>query len=133
VPRRRLGEALRRIGEMARTSGVRCANVFHAGDGNLHPLLVFDAREPGIWDRVHAAGDAIVRACVEAGGVLSGEHGIGLEKREFMPLVFTADDLDAQARLRDAFDPSGRANPQKVLPRGSRCGEAMRVPEGAWV
>ena len=86
-------------------------NVFHAGDGNLHPLLVFDAREPGIWDRVHAAGDAIVRACVEAGGVLSGEHGIGLEKRDFMPLVFTADDLDAQARLRDAFDPAGPGQP----------------------
>ena len=90
-------------------------------------------REPGIWERVHAAGDAILRTCVDAGGVLSGEHGIGLEKREAMPLVFTADDLDAQARLRDAFDPSGRANPQKILPRGSRCGEMQRVPEGAWV
>jgi glycolate oxidase subunit GlcD len=133
VPRTRLVEVLRRVYEIAAGQDLIVMNVFHAGDGNLHPLLVFDAREPGIWERVHAAGDAIVRACVEAGGVLSGEHGIGLEKREFMPLVFTADDLDAQARLRDAFDPSGRANPQKVLPRGSRCGEAMRVPEGAWV
>jgi glycolate oxidase len=133
VPRTRLVEVLRRVYEIAAAQDLIVMNVFHAGDGNLHPLLVFDAREPGIWERVHAAGDAIVRACIEAGGVLSGEHGIGLEKREFMPLVFSADDLDAQARLRDAFDPSGRANPQKVLPRGSRCGEVMRVPEGAWV
>jgi glycolate oxidase subunit GlcD len=133
VPRTRLVEVLRRVYEIAAVHDLIVMNVFHAGDGNLHPLLVFDAREPGIWARVHAAGEQIVRACVDAGGVLSGEHGIGLEKRELMPLVFTPDDLDAQARLRDAFDPSGRANPRKVLPRGSRCGEAMRAPEGAWV
>ncbi|MET0421505.1 MAG: FAD-linked oxidase C-terminal domain-containing protein, partial [Acidimicrobiia bacterium] len=106
---------------------------FHAGDGNLHPIIVFDAREPGIWERVHRAGDEILAVCVAAGGVLSGEHGIGLEKREAMPLVFSVDDLDAQARLRDAFDPAGRANPTKVLPAGSRCGELQRIPDGAWV
>ncbi len=133
VPRTKLVEVLRQVYEIADAQNLIVVNVFHAGDGNLHPILVFDAREPGIWTRVHAAGDAIVRACVAAGGVLSGEHGIGLEKREFMPLVFNVDDLDAQARLRDAFDPEGRANPQKILPRGSRCGEVMRVPEGAWV
>jgi glycolate oxidase subunit GlcD len=133
VPRTKLVEVLHQVYAIAAEQDLIVVNVFHAGDGNLHPILVFDAREPGIWERVHAAGDAIVRACVAAGGVLSGEHGIGLEKREFMPLVFTADDLDAQARLRDAFDPDGRANPQKILPRGSRCGEVMRVPEGAWV
>jgi glycolate oxidase len=133
VPRTRLLEVLQQVYAIAADHDLIVVNVFHAGDGNLHPILVFDAREPGVWDRVHGAGDAIVRACVAAGGVLSGEHGIGLEKREFMPLVFDADDLDAQARLRDAFDPDGRANPQKVLPAGSRCGEAMRVPEGAWV
>jgi glycolate dehydrogenase FAD-linked subunit len=133
VPRTKLVEVMRQVYEIAAVQDLIVVNVFHAGDGNLHPILVFDAREAGIWDRVHAAGDAIVRACVAAGGVLSGEHGIGLEKREFMPLVFTADDLDAQARIRDAFDPDGRANPEKILPRGSRCGEAMRVPEGAWV
>ena len=133
VPRTRLVEVLHQVYAIAAEHDLIVVNVFHAGDGNLHPILVFDAREPGIWERVHAAGEAIVRACVAAGGVLSGEHGIGLEKRELMPLVFNADDLDAQARLRDAFDPDGRANPQKVLPRGSRCGEAMRVPEGAWV
>ncbi len=133
VPRTRLVEVLHQVYEIAAAHELIVVNVFHAGDGNLHPILVFDARDPGIWDRVHAAGDAIVRACVAAGGVLSGEHGIGLEKRDLMPLVFNVDDLDAQARLRDAFDPDGRANPQKVLPRGSRCGETMRVPEGAWV
>jgi glycolate oxidase len=133
VPRTRLVDVLRHVYEIAGEHDLTMMNVFHAGDGNLHPLIVFDQREPGIWERVHAAGDAILRTCVEAGGVLSGEHGIGLEKREAMPMVFTPDDLDAQARLRDAFDPSGRANPQKILPRGSRCGEVQRVPEGAWV
>jgi len=133
VPRTRLVEVLHRVYEIADEQQLTMMNVFHAGDGNLHPLIVFDAREPGIWARVHDAGAAIIRACVDAGGVLSGEHGIGLEKRDFMPLIFGPDDLDAQARLRDAFDPSGRANPQKVLPRGSRCGELTRVPEGAWI
>jgi len=133
VPRTRLVEVLRQVYAIASEQHLTMMNVFHAGDGNLHPLIVFDQREPGIWERVHAAGDAILRACVDAGGVLSGEHGIGLEKREAMPLVFSADDLDAQARLRDAFDPAGRANPLKVLPRGSRCGELQRIPEGAWI
>jgi FAD/FMN-containing dehydrogenase len=133
VPRTRLLEVLQQVYAIAAEHELIVVNVFHAGDGNLHPILVFDAREPGIWDRVHSAGRAIVLACVAAGGVLSGEHGIGLEKRDFMPLVFDADDLDAQARVRDAFDPDGRANPTKVLPAGSRCGEGMRVPEGAWV
>jgi glycolate oxidase len=133
VPRTRLVEVLKKVYAIAAEQRLTMMNVFHAGDGNLHPLIVFDAREPGIWARVHEAGDAILRACVDAGGVLSGEHGIGLEKREAMPLVFDPQDLDAQARLRDAFDPSGRANPEKILPRGSRCGELTAVPEGAWI
>jgi glycolate oxidase subunit GlcD len=133
VPRTRLVDVLRQVYAIAGEQHLTMMNVFHAGDGNLHPLIVFDAREPGVWERVHRAGDEILAACVAAGGVLSGEHGIGLEKREAMPLVFSPDDLDAQARLRDAFDPSGRANPQKILPRGSRCGELQRVPEGAWI
>src|SRR5438034_2424732 len=131
VPRTRLVDVLRQVYAIAGEQRLTMMNVFHAGDGNLHPLIVFDAREPGIWDRVHRAGDEILAACVAAGGVRSGEHGIGLEKRDAMPLVFSADDLDAQARLRDAFDPSGRANPRKVLPRASRCGELQQVPEGA--
>jgi glycolate oxidase len=133
VPRTRLVDVLEQVYDIAAEQRLTMMNVFHAGDGNLHPLIVFDAREPGIWPRVADAGDAILRACVDAGGVLSGEHGIGLEKRDAMPMVFSPDDLDAQARLRDAFDPSGRANPDKVLPRGSRCGELSRVPEGAWI
>ena len=133
VPRTKLVDVLRQVYTIAAEQQLTMMNVFHAGDGNLHPLIVFDAREPGVWERVHRAGDEILAACVAAGGVLSGEHGIGLEKREAMPLVFTPDDLDAQARLRDAFDPSGRANPEKILPRGSRCGELQRVPEGAWI
>jgi glycolate oxidase subunit GlcD len=133
VPRTKLVDVLRQVYEIAADERLTMMNVFHAGDGNLHPLIVFDAREAGIWRRVHDAGDAILRACVDAGGVLSGEHGIGMEKREAMHLVFGPDDLDAQARLRDAFDPWGRANPDKVLPRGSRCGEIARVPDGAWI
>ena len=133
VPRTKLVEVIRQVYEICARYELIAMNVFHAGDGNLHPLLVFDGRIPGVWDRVHAAGDEILRACIDAGGVLSGEHGIGLEKRDAMPLFFSADDLDVQARLRDAFDPDGLANPDKILPRGSRCGELGAIPEGAWV
>ena len=130
VPRTKLVEVLRRVYEIADAHDLIVMNVFHAGDGNLHPLLVFDRREPGVWERVYAAGTEILDACLDAGGVLTGEHGVGIEKRDLMPRMFSADDLDAQARLRDAFDPDGVANPQKVLPRGSRCGELQRVPGG---
>ena len=108
-------------------------NVFHAGDGNLHPLLVFDKREPGVMDRVHAAGAEIVRVSVAAGGVLSGEHGIGLEKRDFMPMMFGPDDLAAQAALRRSFDPDNLANPTKVLPSPSSCGDSHHVDEALWI
>ena len=133
VPRRRLAEVLARVGEIATTEDLSVMNVFHAGDGNLHPLLLFDRREPGIMDRVHRAGAEIVRVSVEAGGVLSGEHGIGLEKREFMPLMFDDASLAAQADLRRAFDPYGLANPGKVLPSPAGCGDPLSVPNGAWV
>jgi glycolate oxidase len=133
VPRRALVEVLAQVYEIAARHELIVMNVFHAGDGNLHPLLVFDRREAGVMERVHAAGDEIVRASVAAGGVLSGEHGIGLEKRDLMPLLFSADDLDAQARLREAFDVDGLANPEKVLPSGSRCGDIQDAPAGAWI
>ena len=134
VPRTRLVEVLTEVGRIARRHELILGNVFHAGDGNLHPLIVFDRRAPGVLDRVHAAGQEIIEACVAAGGTLSGEHGIGLEKRDAMPLVFSAADLQAQRWLRDAFDPAGRCNPEKVLPRGgSRCGDIASLPEGAWV
>jgi glycolate oxidase len=133
VPRSKLVGVLRQVYDIAKRHDLIVMNVFHAGDGNLHPLLVFDKREPGVMERVHAAGDEIVRTSVAAGGVLSGEHGIGLEKRDLMPLLFSATDLDHQARLREAFDPDGLANPGKVLPQGSRCGDLQAVPPGAWV
>ena len=133
VPRHKLPEVLERVYEIAARHELLVLNVFHAGDGNLHPLLVYDAREPGVVERVHAAGDEIVRVSVAAGGVLSGEHGIGLEKRDLMPLMFSAVDLAAQADLRRAFDPLMLSNPDKVLPSPAGCGDIHSVPEGAWV
>lgn len=116
VPRRRLGEALRRIGQMARESGVRCANVFHAGDGNLHPLILYNAQEPDGLARAEALAGKILRMCVAMGGSITGEHGVGVEKREYMPDMFTADELDCLKRMRAAFDPHGIANPGKMFP-----------------
>jgi glycolate oxidase len=145
VPRSRLVEVLDGVYGIAERHDLIVTNVFHAGDGNLHPLLSFDRTVPGTLERVLRASEEIVRLCVEVGGALSGEHGIGLEKRDFMPLVFTADDLSAQACLRSAFDPDGRMNPQKVLPDGARCGDfamargadaaraAEDLPEGSWI
>ena len=133
VPRRRLPEVLAKVYEIAERHELLVLNVFHAGDGNLHPLLVFDKREPGVMDRVHQAGEEIVAISVAVGGALSGEHGIGLEKRDYMPLMFSPDDLDAQGLLRRAFDPLLLANPHKVLPSASTCGDVQHVPEGTWI
>jgi len=133
VPRRKLNEVLQEVYRIAREHDLLVLNVFHAGDGNLHPLLVFDKREPGVMERVHSAGQEIVRVSVEAGGVLSGEHGIGLEKRDFMPMMFGPYDLQAQASMRSAFDPLGIANPFKVLPSPSSCGDAHDIGGGMWV
>jgi glycolate oxidase len=141
VPRTRLVEVLTGVYAIANRHGLIVTNVFHAGDGNLHPLFSFDLAEPGTLDRVLQASDELVRLCVDAGGSLSGEHGIGLEKRDFMPLVFTEEDLAAQACVRGAFDPDGRMNPRKVLPDGARCGDyaaaalarAGDLPEGTWI
>ena len=133
VPRHRLPEVLAQVYEIAQRHELLVLNVFHAGDGNLHPLLVYDAREPGATERVHAAGDEIVRVSVAAGGVLSGEHGIGLEKRDLMPLMFSEVDLAAQADLRRAFDPKLLSNPDKVLPSPAGCSDIHSVAEGVWV
>jgi glycolate oxidase len=149
VPRTKLVEVLTGVYAICRRERITVTNVFHAGDGNLHPLLSFDRSDPGVLERVLHTSEEIVRLCVEAGGSLSGEHGIGLEKRDFMPLVFTEDDLAAQACVRSAFDPSGRMNPQKVLPDGARCGDfavaasgtdatgvgdaTAAIPEGTWI
>ena len=90
-------------------------NVFHAGDGNLHPLIVFDAREPGIWPRVHDAGDAILRACVDAGGVLSGEHGIGYVQKNYMDIPFNQTQINLMKGIKNLFDPKGILNPGKIF------------------
>jgi glycolate oxidase len=135
VPRSRLVDVLRRVYEISDEYALTMMNVFHAGDGNLHPLIAFDRRDEGVWERVYDAGTAILETCINAGGVLSGEHGVGLEKRDLMPLLFSADDLEYQRRLAAAFDVDGLANPRKVLPAGSRCGDIASVPlpEGTWI
>jgi FAD/FMN-containing dehydrogenase len=124
VPRSRLPEVLERICEIGDAHRLKLSNVFHAGDGNLHPNISFDRRDPDELERVLAAGGEILRTCVEAGGVITGEHGIGSEKRDYMGLVFEAADLDAMRRLRDAFDPDGVCNPGKVLPTPRFCVES---------
>jgi glycolate oxidase len=121
VPRTRLVETMTALYEIAARHEIAMLNVFHAGDGNLHPLVAFNRRQPGAMERVMAAADEMVRVSLEMGGALSGEHGIGLEKRDMMRDVFDPIDLDAQARLREAFDPTGALNPGKILPAGSRC------------
>jgi glycolate oxidase len=118
VPRRRLGEALRRIGEMTRTAGLRCANVFHAGDGNLHPLILYNGRNAGELERAERLAGEILRMCIAMGGSITGEHGIGMEKREYLPEMFGADEVDLFKAVRAAFDPDEIANPGKMFPGG---------------
>ncbi len=131
VPRTKLVEVMRAVYEIGERYGLVMMNVFHAGDGNLHPLIAYDSSDPEVLARVQAAAEEIVRVSIAAGGALSGEHGIGLEKRDLMPLVFGPVDLDAQARLREAFDADGLLNPGKVLPQGSRCGDYGRAAPAA--
>ncbi len=127
VPRSKLPEVLARVGEISKEYGLSVANVFHAGDGNLHPLVMFDANKPGDTEKAVKAGTEIIRICAEAGGTLSGEHGIGVEKRDMMCFVFNEDDLNVMRRIRDGFDTSGLCNPGKVFPTPGRCGET-RIP-----
>ncbi len=125
---------MREVYAIGARHGITMMNVFHAGDGNLHPLIAFDAKEPGMLDRVREAAEELVEVCVSHGGALTGEHGVGLEKRDLMPLMFNEHDLDAQARVREVFDPHGLLNPRKILPEGSRCFDFGRpIPEGTWV
>jgi glycolate oxidase len=116
VPRRRLGEALRKINAWSHEMGVRCANVFHAGDGNLHPLILYDGREPGALERAEALAGKILRMCIEMGGSITGEHGVGVEKRAYLPEMFNAEEVACLHRLHAAFDPLGIANPGKMFP-----------------
>jgi glycolate oxidase len=128
VPRRRLGEALRRIREMSEEAGLRCANVFHAGDGNLHPLILYDGSEASALERAEALAGRILRMCVEMGGSITGEHGVGMEKDHLMPYLFSAEDLALMRRVHDAFNPSGLLNPGKILPGAKACGEIYTRP-----
>ena len=127
IPRGRLAEALRGISDLADRHGLRVANVFHAGDGNLHPLILYDANEPGQIGKAEAFGADILRLCVDLGGVLTGEHGVGVEKRDLMGTMFTDADLEQQQRVKCAFDPNHRLNPGKVFPTLRRCAELGRM------
>ena len=121
IPRTRLPEVLRRIDAIVGGYGLRVGNVFHAGDGNLHPNILYDPRNPGEVERVLAAGAEIMKVCVEVGGSISGEHGIGIEKQNFMPWIFSEKDLQAMAAVKAAFNPTGRCNPGKVFPTAKSC------------
>jgi glycolate oxidase len=141
VPRTRLPRILGYVVEIGQRYDLPIANLFHAGDGNLHPMILFDVREPGILNRVMAAGREILTRCIEVGGTITGEHGVGMEKPAFMPLIFSADDLSVMAKVRGAIDPSGQLNPAKVLPTASTdvaMAQATklpsaRIPDGMWV
>jgi len=127
IPRGRLAEVLSRIRALSNQHGLAVANVFHAGDGNLHPLVLYDANQPGEIERAEAFGTDILRLCVEVGGVLTGEHGVGVEKRDLMGTIFDESDLAHQQRLKCAFDPDGLLNPGKVFPQLHRCAELGRL------
>jgi glycolate oxidase len=127
IPRARLPQVLKRMRELSEQYGLAVANVFHAGDGNLHPLILYDANKPGELERTEAFGADILRLCVEVGGVLTGEHGVGVEKRDLMPVMFSEADLAQQQRLKCAFDDKGLLNPGKVFPTLHRCAELGRL------
>jgi glycolate dehydrogenase FAD-linked subunit len=127
IPRAKLPLVLARMREMSERYGLRVANVFHAGDGNLHPLILYDANAPGELERAEAFGADILKLCVEVGGVLTGEHGVGVEKRDLMPAMFNEIDLAQQERVKCAFDENGLLNPGKVFPTLHRCAELGRM------
>jgi glycolate oxidase len=127
IPRTKLPYVLGRVNAIVAAHGLRVGNVFHAGDGNLHPNILYDPRKPGEEARVVAAGAEIMKLCAEVGGSISGEHGIGLEKADFMPFIFSAADLAFMEKVKTAFNPTGRCNPGKVFPTHKTCGEAAGV------
>jgi len=127
IPRHRLPDILSRISEASQRYGLGVANVFHAGDGNLHPLILYDANRPGELEKAEEFGAEILTLCVEMGGVLTGEHGVGVEKRDLMGTMFSEIDLKQQQRLKCAFDPALLLNPGKVFPTLHRCAELGRV------
>ncbi len=124
IPRTKLPEVLRRVNQIVAAHGLRVGNVFHAGDGNLHPNILYDPRKPGEEARAVEAGGEIMKVCADVGGSISGEHGIGLEKIDYMPLIFSEADLDFMRRLREAFNPRNLCNPGKIFPSRKACGES---------
>ena len=127
VPRSRLPEVLAETYRISAQYQIKLANVFHAGDGNLHPLICFDLRRGDDLERVRQAGREIMETCVRAGGSITGEHGVGLDKSGYLPLIFSEDDMDTMLRVRAAFDPSGLCNPGKIIPLPRGCGEGRAV------
>jgi glycolate oxidase len=128
VPRTKLPQVLHEIERIAHDHTIPVGNVFHAGDGNLHPLLIYDRREARERAAVVAAGTEILATCIAMGGTISGEHGIGFEKRDALSLVFSTDDLAAMGGVRDVFDPQRLFNPDKIFPAGAACGEVSKAP-----
>jgi glycolate oxidase len=127
VPRTRLPYVLRRVGEICSSYGLRVGNVFHAGDGNLHPLILFDSQIPGEVERVRKAGHEILEVCAEAGGSITGEHGVGIEKQEEMALIFNEVDLRIMQQVREAWNPRQLFNPGKLFPRPGRCADVKQL------
>jgi glycolate oxidase len=127
IPRAQLPLVLRRMRELSEHYGLGVANVFHAGDGNLHPLILYDANKPGELEKAEDFGSDILKLCVEVGGVLTGEHGVGVEKRDLMGSMFNEDDLKQQQRVKCAFDPEALLNPGKMFPQLHRCAELGRM------
>jgi glycolate oxidase len=128
IPRSRLPEVLEKIRQISERSGLRIANVFHAGDGNLHPLILFDSRIPGETERAVRVGSEVLKVCADAGGSITGEHGVGIEKKEEMRYIFTDDELDAQLQIRSVFNPRNLLNPDKIFPKPGRCTEMRTAP-----
>jgi len=131
VPRSRLPEVMQFVAATSAKYQLRIANVFHAGDGNIHPRVLYDERDASQVERALAAGHAILEKCIEMGGSVSGEHGIGVQKIDFMAKQFTADDLDAMRTLRKVFDPDNRCNPHKMFPGSKRCGDFQMKKQAA--
>jgi glycolate oxidase len=128
IPRTKLPATLQRIGEIGKKYGFEIGNIFHAGDGNLHPLIPFDARDKAEYQRAVAASDEIIEFCVSVGGTITGEHGVGMEKDRLMPLMFNEAELGLMRRVRDAYNPDGLLNPEKILPSSKGCGEIRSRP-----
>jgi glycolate oxidase len=128
IPRTKLPQTIRRIEEISKKYGYQIGNIFHAGDGNLHPLILFDARDEKQLREVIAASDEIIQFCVEMGGAITGEHGVGMEKDRLMPMLFSEADLEVMRQVRNAFNPTGILNPEKILPMKKGCGEIFSRP-----